>query len=225
VFRQPLAHHRRYVGRRGRCGRSWWAGRLLATRRANPPNWGSCSYWRFEGHQGQRAPQRHRCAAHEVLPLVAGRRRCPWFIVDRTERIADVKSLTMSAHLKSVVRQYLAKRSRRRRLRHGTRGSSPLYHRAWEMTPDPFGKMPCRCRRRSQSGRGRRSVGRYPAQNAPIAFCNDCTLGKPKGAAAALTPPNCWARAETLWPRQCRPEVCGHARGAATTRLRQTRQY
>jgi hypothetical protein len=62
---------------------------------------------------------------------VAGRRRCPWFIVDRTERKADVKSLTKNAQLKSMVRQYLAKRSRHRRL--GTADALP--HRSGSAGP------------------------------------------------------------------------------------------
>jgi hypothetical protein len=40
----------------------------------------------------------------------------------------------------------------------------------------------------------------YLSQYAMTAFCNADTVEKPKGAAAALSPPYCRASAATLWP-------------------------
>jgi hypothetical protein len=40
----------------------------------------------------------------------------------------------------------------------------------------------------------------YPPQYARMASCSACTLANPRSAAAALSPPNCRASAETLWP-------------------------
>src|SRR5262245_5336719 len=44
------------------------------------------------------------------------------------------------------------------------------------------------------------AANRYPSQNALMASCSACTLGKPRAAAALSRPPNCRASAATLWP-------------------------
>jgi hypothetical protein len=71
---------------------------------------------------------------------VAGRRRCPWFILDRMECEADVKSLTKSAHLKE--RGSAVPCQAESAVGCSTAHALPLpsIDRAWEITPDPFSK-------------------------------------------------------------------------------------